>query len=613
MDGRSTHDTRSTQRGGAAAAARTSAPFRLPRRGSRLVDSILGPVEEVLGLGELNRIYAEVFAKAEGRPADFPSAALQTLAVSAQVDPARLDAIPRSGPLVLVANHPFGGLDGLAALDLISRVRPDAKLLANHLLRRIPEMGDRCFFVDPFDRKDSRQRNIASMRAAAQWVADGNALIVFPAGEVAHATWSRWSVSDGPWKDNVGRLILRTKASVVPIFFDGRNSGLFHAAGLVNAWLRTVMLPRELLNKRNATTRVEIGGVISHTRLASMASASDVMSYLRVRTFMLRGRGAPAVAPDNRVRSTGAEIPPGPSSEAMLAEIEALPPDRLLASQGQRMVFAAEAPMIPAILEELGRLREITFRQVGEGTGRPRDLDRFDATYTHLFVWDNARRGVVGAYRIGRADEIVREHGVEGLYTHTLFRYRRELVDQIGPALELGRSFVIPECQRSYLPLLLLWRAIGKYLVERPRYRHIFGPVSISDEYQSMSKRILIAFLERSRCGSSLARLLSPRTPVRTERPLDWSDRQQSLVVDSLDEVDALVREIESGERGVPVLLRQYLKLNAKVLGLNLDPDFGNAIDALVLTDLTSVDRRIMDLYMGREGADAFLAAGPGR
>jgi putative hemolysin len=590
--------------------ARTAAPFRLPRRGSRLFDSLLAPVEEVLGLGELNRIYGRLVGIA---PDEFCSFALRDLSFSAQFDGAKLDAIPRSGPLVIVANHPFGGIDGLAALDLISKVRPDVKLLANHLLRRIPQLGERCFFVDPFDRKDSRQRNIASMRAAARWVSDGNALIVFPAGEVAHATWSRWSVSDGTWKENIGRLILRAKAAVLPIFFDGRNSGLFHAAGLVNAWLRTVMLPREMLAKRNGVTQVEIGSVIPPQRLASMASATDVMSYLRVRTFMLRGRSATAAQPAERVRSTGAPITAGPSVDAMLAEIEALPPNRILATQGKRMVVAALAPEIPQILDEIGRLREITFREVGEGTGRPRDLDRFDCYYTHLFVWDQERRGVVGAYRIGQVDEIVSEFGVEGLYTHTLFRYRSELIDQIGPSLELGRSFVIPDCQRSYWPLLLLWRGIGRYLSERPRYRHLFGPVSISDEYQSMSKRILIAFLERSRCGAPLARLLAPRTPVPQQRSQDWSERQQSLVVDNLEEVDSLVRELESGQRGIPILVRQYLKLNAKVLGFNVDPDFGNAIDALVLIDLTKVDRRIMNLYMGSDEADAFLRHSPSR
>jgi putative hemolysin len=583
--------------------SRRVAPFGLPRRGSLLLDSLLTPVEELLGLSELNRLYEKTVRTSD----EFCSTALRTLGVSVKFDQERLESIPKAGPLVIVANHPFGGLDGLVALELLSRVRPDVRSLSNHLLARIPELADRCFFVDPFDRKDSRQRNIASMRAAARWVTDGNALIVFPSGEVAHSTWSRWSVSDGPWKDNIGRLIMRTGAAVVPIFFDGRNSGLFNAAGLVNAWLRTMMLPRELLNKRNAVAKIEIGSAIPHKRLASMRSAADVMSYLRVRTFMLRGRSNPVVRPDHRFLSSGDEIPVGPTQEQMLGEIESLPPDRLMASQNDRHVFAAMATEVPHILDEIGRLREITFRSVGEGTGRSRDIDRFDAYYTHLFVWEQSKRRIVGAYRIGCADVIVDEYGVEGLYTHTLFRYRQELLDQIGPVLELGRSFVIGDCQRSYWPLLLLWRGIGRYLAQRPRYRHVFGPVSISDQYQSMSKRILLAFLERSRCGAPLAKLLSPRTPVPPQRSADWSERQQSLVVDNLEEVDALVRELESGQRGIPVLVRQYLRLNAKVLGFNIDPDFGNAIDALVLTDLDKVDRRLIDLYMGDE-AERYLS-----
>jgi putative hemolysin len=258
------------------------------------------------------------------------------------------------------------------------------------------------------------------------------------------------------------------------------------------------------------------------------------------------------------------------------------------------------------VLKEIGRLREIAFRAVGEGTGRAVDLDRFDDWYQHLFIWNDRDNEVIGAYRMAQTDRVVRRQGLSGLYTRTLFWYQHSLLDAIGPALELGRSFVRLEHQRSFGPLMLLWKGIGRYVARHPRYRMLFGPVSISNDYHSMSRQLLVRFLRDNRYLEALARLVKPRNPPRFRRS-DLDARFTTRIVSDLEEVDELVREIEAQQRSIPVLLRQYLKLNGMLLGFNVDPQFGHVVDGLVLIDLTRVDRRILEHYMGREQAARFL------
>jgi hypothetical protein len=301
-------------------------------------------------------------------------------------------------------------------------------------------------------------------------------------------------------------------------------------------------------------------------------------------------------------------ISPAQPADVVASEIDSLSEGHRLAECGPFQVFCAAAADVPVVLREIGRLRELTFRQVGEGTGREIDLDRFDDYYLHLFAWDRERRTIVGAYRLGPTDEILPRRGASGLYTSTLFEFRPPLLGQINPALELGRSFVVPEYQRDFAPLMLLWKGIGRFVAMRPRYRRLFGAVSISDEYHTMTKQLLMAFLRANCFNTELAELVRPRNPPRLAPPRDVDARRLSALVADMGNVQELVEEIESGGRGVPVLLRQYLKLNAKVLGFNIDPDFGDVIDGLVLADLAAVDRAILDRFMGKAEAAGFLA-----
>jgi putative hemolysin len=444
--------------------------------------------------------------------------------------------------------------------------------------------------VDPFEQHSAgaAARSQAGLRAAHLWLRKGGVLVIFPAGEVAHRPGSGDTRAESPWRATVGRLAMATGAAVVPTLIEGGNSRWFYTSGRVHAMLRTALLARELLNKRGATVRVRFGKALAARELGS-GTAHAVTAAIRGAVERLRVSEIVAPVATSRIE----------------AELAALPASSHLTDDGAFSVFCARASSIPAALEEIGRLREITYRAAGEGTGRATDLDSFDNRYLHLFTWDRKERQIVGAYRVGETDRLVPRYGVAGLYTRTLFHYDDRLVDRLSPALELGRSFVRPEYQRNYGALLSLWKGIGRLVVVNPRYRTLFGTVSISTRYTDTTHQLLRQFLSQNHRNDQLAELaVALNPPTQTELPAPSEPAPRSI-----DEVNRLVSASEPDGKSVPVLLRQYLKLDAKLIGFNVDPQFGDALDALMMVDLTKVDRAILNRYLGREGAASFLAA----
>jgi putative hemolysin len=523
------------------------------------------------------------------RESTFEGRALDALDIAPLVSATDLARIPATGPLVVAANHPHGLLDGLALAWVLRRKRSDVRILTNYLLARIPELADLCFFVDPFDGGASAGRSQAGLRAAHLWLKQGGSLVVFPAGEVSHIETERSVHLDSEWRPTVGRLALATGARVLPAFIDGANSPLFYAAGRLHPLLRTLLLPRELLRKRHQPVRLRLGtpmlGPTTAGRITDPVAATQTI------------RDAVESLREGRASGTPRET----RAEAIAREVDRLPASARLVEGGAFSVFVAEADRIPLLLDEIGRLREATYREVGEGTGQARDLDAFDATYLHLFAWNRDQRRVVGAYRIGRTDRIVAAQGVDGLYTRRLFRYDDRLIGRLSPALELGRSFVRSEYQRNYNALLLLWKGIGQLVVRNPEYRILFGAVSISARYADDSHRLLMSFLEQNHRHDDLAALVEGIRPGPSQRPEHGVPR-------SVEDVDRLVALIEPDGKGMPILLRQYLKLDAQVLAFSVDPEFGDALDALMMVDLTAVEPAILNRYLGRQQAAAFLS-----
>ena len=579
----------------------------------RMFSLVGGAVERVLAIDGINQIY---YSAAEADPSqEFMERVLEVMNIETAVTDSDLARIPRDGRVVIVANHPFGGIEGIVLGALLRSLRPDVKLMANFLLKAIPDLHDAMIFVDPFDRAASAAINLRPIKECVRWLRGEGALGVFPAGAVSHIDLRRGGVTDPAWSPTIARLIRMTEAPVVPVFFRGSNSLLFQILGLVHPRLRTGMLPRELVNKRNRKLEVRIGHAIPYRRLAGLTDDHALMEYLRQRTYHLSKRAA---RPDLKVRRRALPIrliqPPadevaGPESpDRLREEVARLRPDQRLLQSGPFDVCVAEAVQIPSLLLELGRLRELTFRGVKEGTGRARDLDRFDEYYLHLFVWNRDAGELVGAYRLGQTDLILKRLGLRGLYTSTLFHYRKKLLRHISPALEMGRSFVRPEYQKNFSSLMLLWKGLAMFVARNPRYRNLFGPVSISSEYQTSSRLLLVAFLKAGPFLPQLARLVRPRKPLRSHPLAQLKLRRPSAVVQDLSEVESLIADLETDLKGIPVLLRQYLRLGGKLLAFNVDPAFSNVLDGLILVDLAQTEPSLLAKYMGADEVAKFRA-----
>lgn len=555
-----------------------------------------GAIAKFLGFRAAERVCAEV---PEAPGASIEQRVLDRLAVTCRVADRDLEQVPRRGAVLVVANHPFGILEGAVLATLLKGTRPDVRFLANDLLASIPEIRDLLIPVDP---KGARS-NARGLRNAIEFLAGGGCLVVFPAGEVSHYRWSERCVADSAWNTAMARMVeivARRGVSVptVPVYIHGGNSFLFHAAGVVHAGLRTALLVRELLNKRNRVVDVRIGSAIESRKLLEIPSAKERTEYLRWRTYLLANRAKyktrtslPLVAWPAVGR---AEIAGATDVALMTAEVSRLVP---LVTSGDLECYMARASEIPAVLGEIGRLREITFRGVGEGTGNAIDVDRFDAHYLHLFLWSSAKREIAGAYRLVATDT------TRILYTSTLFEYGDEFLEKLGPAIELGRSFIRVEYQRGFAPLLLLWKGIGKFVADHPRYKTLFGPVSISNRYQSISRELMVTFFERHASLRGWMKLVACRNPLRRAKaklPAAGFD---------VEELSNAISDLEPDQAGIPILLRQYLRLGGKLLAFNVDPEFANALDGLILVDLTQTDRKLLERYLGKAEATRFLTA----
>ncbi|WP_319471916.1 GNAT family N-acyltransferase [uncultured Pseudodesulfovibrio sp.] len=566
------------------------------------------PLSKVLRLETLNSMYDELHEKGSDIP--FVDQALDALGVKFAVDGQPVSRIPKTGPLVAVCNHPFGILEGLILVKILREVRSDIRIMANFLLGRIPEMNDLIIRVDPFGKDDSAKKNISGLKESMRWLKNGGMLVVFPAGEVSSLRVKRKMVADPEWNPMVGRIIRRTCANVLPVFFDGRNSGLFQTLGLIHPGLRTVLLPHEnLRHASGAPIRVAMGTTVKPEKLAGLEDDRAVVDYLRFRTYLLREEGKPKFSfktGDGRRRL--APIANSRGRHVLASEVAALPDDRILIRSGDFTVFHAGAFQIPRILREIGIRREETFRKVGEGTGRALDIDEFDDLYRHLVLWNHAEREVAGAYRFGLTDEILADAGPKGLYTSTLFDYQSGLLEEMGPALEMGRSFITTKYQKNYQPLLLLWKGVAEFVVRNPKYTKLFGCVSISGEYSGLSRELIVEFMERHCFLPELARRAVPRRPPKVKRLRKLDFHLPEAAFSHPEDVADVVSDIESG-KSIPVLLRQYLKLGGKLIGFNVDPDFGNCLDGLILVDLMQSDLKVLSRFMGRDGVQSFLDA----
>lgn len=585
---------------------------------NRLYSVFSCPIEKFLGVKDLNIANAKVVSFKDDR--NFFLKALDGMGARYSIDQEELKKIPTEGPLIVVANHPTGGLDGVVLGAILCEVRPDVKLLANNLLSFFVGIRKHLIAVNPFGGKEAASQNISAIRETISHLKNGGCIATFPSGTVSHLHLKHLTITDPEWNKNIASIARKTGATIVPIFFENRNSNLFQIAGLLHPMLRTSLLIREMMrHARKTVIKAHIGTPISPRQISTFETDEELIAWMRLSTYILPQKKSDKKSHKNKtqnIKKFVKKILPNTSSfqelilpvdpEKMEEEIKSLPESSTLIDGERIGVYAAYSWQMKWTMLEIGRLREKTFREVGEGTGKSVDTDEYDQYYMHIFLWDKANKKIAGAYRVGHVDKIVNSIGVQGLYASTLFEMQPEIFERMGNALEMGRSFIVSEYQKKSSTLAILWKGIGVYISRNPQYRTLYGPVSITTEYNAISKDLMVQYLSETKTSKEFSKFVKPKTPPKVKLLSGLEKETISRVGNDVEKISALISEIEVDNKGIPVLLKHYLRLNGELLAFNVDKSFGNCIDGLIMVDLTQTDSKLLKSYMGLQETIAF-------
>jgi len=550
---------------------------------------------ELMKINQVNDLFAQAQPK---QGPEFVDAILKGCGVTIDFDENELKNLPADGAFIAIANHPYGGIEGMILLKILCMARPDSKLMANFLLKKIPNLSDYFIAVNPFENVE-HSSSISGIKSTLELLRDGTPIGIFPAGEVSTYKLNTKQVTDRMWHPVVGKIIAKAKVPVVPIYFHGNNGLLFNLLSLIHPTLRTAKLPSELFNKQGHTIKLRIGKPINVQEIPNYNNATQLLNFLRAKTYAL-GTGLEdekrLFNPRNlfKIKKEAKEIVPPTANELMEQEIIPLRENYKVWTEKNYEVYITPTALIPNIIREIGRLREITFREIGEGTNNSTDLDEYDIYYNHLFIWDTVAKMIVGAYRIGMGDEIFDSFGKKGFYISTLFKLKTQFSDVLQNSLELGRSWIRKEYQQKPLPLFLLWKGILKFVIDNPRYRYLIGPVSISNTFSKFSKSLIVDYITRNHFDHEMAQYVKPRKQFK----VDFSSIDTDLLMageENFKKLDNLISEIETHNIKVPVLLRQYINLNAKIICFNIDPKFADCLDGFLVLDLQKVPKDVLE------------------
>lgn len=559
-----------------------------------LILKIAGPlIDLILGLDKINALYNRSVRPGDSKE-EFVTELLDNVSVKYHFPENNLERIPESGPLIIVANHPYGGLEGVILAKELSSIRSDVKIMANVGLKLIPEIRDFFIFTNPLITHNPR--NIQSIKECREHLEKGGLLLFFPAGKVAYYRRELGRVTDGEWNRIAAHMALDLKIPVLPLFISGHNSSLFLKLGRIYYRFKLLMLPREFLKKKKNTVEIRCAYPIDHSILQKKGNSTEVTAFLRMFTYALdpnagdyKKRETPPIMAIHKEMDTVKPV----DSRILSEEISRLPQHQHLVDYQNFSVYCGLEYQMKNIIREITILREITFREVDEGTGHPVDRDEFDSSYTHLFIWDHEELQIVGAYRMGLTDKIPRR------YLSRMFNFDRTFIDETTPALEMGRSFIVRKYQNSFYGLFLLWRGIGEFCVRHPRYRTLYGTVSMSNIYNKRS----ITLISQA--------LINPSSHVHAKSIFEKSIHPE---VDAylhknhigLKELSLLTRSIEPDGKDIPILIKQYGKLKAEFLLIAVDDSFLNTPGLLLKVNLPEAPMSSLKMYLDK-GVQPYL------
>ena len=559
---------------------------------------VAGLAYGALGLGKINRLF-DGAADYQGR--EFADHLLENMNITIDVSADQLENIPKEGGFVVVSNHPFGGIEGVMLLSAIAKVRPDFKIMANFILSHIPNLKECFFAVNPFENNPEWKSSVSGIKGAIQHIAAGNGLGVFPAGEV-----SRYHGHDFPedlsWSTSIARIIKNAGVPVIPVFWEGQNSKLFYALDKIHTMLGTARLTRELANKHDTCFNLQIGKPIMPAEVALYENPKELAAYLRCRSYALEAN-IPTQAVEKKVADLE-DIDAPTDLSLMLNELDAIREKAFLYSTSDYDCYLADYEDIPNLMHEIARLREETFRAIGEGTGKSLDQDEFDRHFKQMILWDKVKQKIAGCYRLGIGSEIIPKYGIKGFYVSTLVNFDEAFAEHLSNTIELGRSFVTLEYQKEVLPLMLLLRGLSDVVVRYPEAKHFIGPVSISSWYPKFYMSMIVKYVtEKHPVSEELAHMATPMTPFHEDFLKVDADVLMQGNMDGIEKFDKFMFRLSNGQYRLPTLFKKYLKLNAKFLCFNVDPDFNDTLDSLLFLTFTDFpEDEVMPLF--RDSSD---------
>ena len=545
----------------------------------------------LLRISKVNKIYQKHKDK---KDLPFLNGILDEFQIEFEIPEEDLKRIPKNGAFITVSNHPLGGIDGILLLKLLLEHRQDYKIIANFLLHRIAPLKPYVMPVNPFENHKDAKSSLLGLKSSLQHLQDGRPLGIFPAGEVSTYRDGKLMV-DKPWELGAVKLIKKAEVPVIPIYFHAKNSWLFYILSKISDTFRTAKLPSELLSQKNRVIKVRIGKPISVKDQQEFKDINSFYEYLRKKTYMLANPFEKKTQNILSTQNLKIAIPPKKiisqkNIQGCIKEVASLRKNgkRLLESKNYE-VFFASAKEIPNLLQEIGRLREITFRDIGEGTNKAIDIDKFDKYYHHLFLWDQEVKVLVGSYRMGLGKDIYKKHGIAGFYIQTLFRLEPELHGMMEQTIEMGRAFIIKEYQQKPMPLFLLWKGIVHITLRYPEYKYLMGGVSISNQFSDFSKSLMIEFMKSHYYDPYIAQYIQPKKEFKVK----LKDADKDFVFDAakadMQKFDKVIDEIEPGALRIPVLIKKYVKQNARLVAFNVDPKFNNAVDGLMYIKVSDI------------------------
>jgi 1-acyl-sn-glycerol-3-phosphate acyltransferase len=555
---------------------------------------------KVLKISTLNKVYDR---NKHLQDVEFLNAILKDLEIKFEIPKEDFKRIPKEGAYITISNHPLGGIDGVLLLKLMLEKEPNFKIIANFLLHRIEPVKKYIMPVNPFENHKDVKSSVIGLKETFRHLSDGKPLGMFPAGEVSTYKDGKLMV-DKPWEEGAMKVIRKAQVPVVPIYFHAKNSRLFYFLSKIDDTMRTAKLPSELFSQKDRIIKVRIGKPISVAEQNEYPKIEDYSEFLRKKTYMLANSFNDEskqliTVPNLKISKSPKQIATPANQEKMVFEVNKLRESdcRLLQSKNYE-VFFTEAHIIPNILHEIGRLREITFREVGEGTNESIDLDKYDQYYHHMFLWDDENKQIAGAYRMGLGSEIFPKYGMEGFYLNDLFRFESELHEMMHNSIEMGRAFIIKEYQQKPMPLFLLWRGIIHTTLRYPDHKFLLGGVSISNQFSDFSKSLMIEFMKSNYYDPYIAQYVHPKKEFKVK----LKDADKDFIFDEaeadLNKFDKIIDELEPGSLRLPVLIKKYIKQNARLVAFNVDPLFNNAIDGLMYIRIADIPESTMKPVM---------------